>query len=427
MMSDKNSPTPGSAVVMTESPALAPAMPRAVNSRICFVVDDEPGIQNIVATAVTSLGYRAERFRTAAKALAAVPHLNPDLLFLDISLEGSDAIDVLRGLAAVGFNGTVQLMSGKDAVTLEEVRRVGERHGLTMRKALAKPFRLDAVRAAVRGHLAELPARKSNSNTDNLALAKELDPIDIDVMLRRNWLEVWYQPKIDLKKMQFSGAEALVRCRHPEKGLLAPANFLPYADECLMIRLTEKVLVTALEDWRRYAQIGFPFKLAINVPVCVLGKLPIHTIVRDQRPQNERWPGLMIEVTEDQAVRDIPLLHEVATQLRIHDIHLSVDDFGTGYSHLARLKQLPFAEVKIDRSLVANCGEDANNISLCSAAINLAHGFGCVAVGEGIESATELKTLLQLGCDYGQGYLFAKPMPRDQLISMLVKNATTRA
>lgn len=402
-------------------------MPRAANDRMCFVVDDEPGIQNIVATAVMSLGYRAERFRTAAKALAAVPHLKPDLLFLDISLEGSDAIDVLRGLAAVGFNGTVQLMSGKDAVTLEEVRRVGERHDLTMRKALAKPFRLDAVRTVVREHLAGTPVQKLGDKDANLALAKELDRIDMDVMLRKNWLEVWYQPKIDLKKMEFAGAEALVRCRHPERGLLSPASFLPHADECLMIRLTESVLLSALEDWRRFAQIGFPFKLAINAPVCVLGKLPIHTIVRDHKPQNERWPGMIIEVTEDQAMRDIPLLHEVATQLRIHDIHLSVDDFGMGYSHLARLKQLPFAEVKLDRSLVTNCGEDPNNISLCSAAINLAHGFGCVAVAEGIEAPSELKALAQLGCDYGQGFLLAKPMPRNQLISMLVKNVPARA
>lgn len=423
-MIDKKAPATKTdkSLSVAESPALAPAMPRAVNDRMCFVVDDEPGIQNIVATAVTSLGYRVERFRTAAKALAAVPHLKPDLLFLDISLEGSDAIDVLRGLAAVGFNGTIQLMSGKDAVTLEEVRRVGERHNLTMRKALAKPFRLDAVRTVVREHLAELPAQKQCGSGADLALAKELERIDIDVMLRQKWLEVWYQPKIDIKKMQFAGAEALVRCRHPEKGLLSPAFFLPHADECLMVRLTESVLLTALEDWRRFAQIGFPFRLAINTPVCVLGKLPIHTIVRDHKPKNERWPGMIIEVTEDQAMRDIPLLHEVATQLRIHDIHLSVDDFGTGYSHLARLKELPFTEVKLDRSMVANCGEDSNNISLCSAAINLAHGFGCVAVAEGVETASELKALAQLGCDLGQGFLFAKPMPRDHLISSLVKN-----
>jgi EAL domain-containing protein (putative c-di-GMP-specific phosphodiesterase class I) len=131
----------------------------------------------------------------------------------------------------------------------------------------------------------------------------------------------------------------------------------------------------------------------------------------------------MLEVTEDQALRDIPLLHEIATQLRIHDILLSVDDFGTGYSHLARLKELPFAEVKIDRSLVTNCGENKGNASLCHAAIELAHTLGMTAVAEGIESTTELETLIAMGCDLGQGYLFAKPMPPDELLSALVKLA----
>jgi EAL domain-containing protein (putative c-di-GMP-specific phosphodiesterase class I)/FixJ family two-component response regulator len=415
------------ALLTSESPALAPSLPRERTERLmCFVVDDEPGIQNIIASAATQFGYEVARFRVATKALSAIPTLKPNLLFLDIELEGSDAIDVLRGLAAMGFEGAIQLVSGKDAVTLEEVKRVGERHSLAMRNPLKKPFGLDHVRTAIRDHLAQAPG-SPRAPAANLALAKELDRIDLDAMLRKKWLEVWYQPKIDLKQMRFAGAEALVRCRHPEKGLLAPPAFLPYADECLMMRLTEVVLLRALADWNTFAQAGFPFKLAVNAPVSVLGKLPIHTIVRDNKPKQQSWPGMLLEVTEDQAMRDIPLLHEVATQLRIHDILLSVDDFGTGYSHLARLKELPFVEVKLDRSLVTNCGENRDNASLCHAAIDLAHGFGCAAVGEGIETASELKTLTQMGCDTGQGYLFSKPLPRDQLLSSLVKHVRSPA
>jgi EAL domain-containing protein (putative c-di-GMP-specific phosphodiesterase class I) len=134
---------------------------------------------------------------------------------------------------------------------------------------------------------------------------------------------------------------------------------------------------------------------------------------------------MLLEITEDQAARDIPMLHEIAIQLRIHNILLAVDDFGTGYSHLARMKELPFAELKLDRSMVTDCGENTDNASLCHAAIDLAHGFGCVAVAEGIEKPSELKALVQMGCDFGQGYLFAKPMQRDQLISSLVKHTAS--
>ncbi len=414
-------------LTLPESPAIAPALPRTERgTSVCFVVDDEPGIQNIIALAAKGFGMRVECFANAAKAIAALDRFNPSLVFLDVSLEGSDAIDVIRGFGAAGYRGAVQLMSGKDPVTIEEVRRVGERHSLVMLPPLHKPFRLEKLRMLIDVHL-KSPVPKAGGGASGLT-AKENDTrIDLDAMLRKNYIEVWYQPKIDLKKMQFAGAEALVRCRHPERGLLSPAAFLPDADQSLMIRLTEKVLLTALADWPRIAQAGFPFKFSVNVPVCVLSKLPIHTLVRDHKPDHAKWPGLMLEVTEDQAMRDIPLLHEVATQLRIHDILLSVDDFGTGYSHLARLKELPFAEVKIDRSLVANCGENKENASLCNAAIELAHRLGMTAVAEGIENTAELKMLIAMGCDLGQGYLFAKPMPRDQLLTSLLKHASAQA
>jgi EAL domain-containing protein (putative c-di-GMP-specific phosphodiesterase class I) len=131
-----------------------------------------------------------------------------------------------------------------------------------------------------------------------------------------------------------------------------------------------------------------------------------------------------LEITEDQVVRDIPLVHEIATQLRIHNIVLAIDDFGTGYSQLARLKELPFAELKIAHSLVMNCGSEKDNAMVCQAAIDLAHRFGAAAVAEGIENVSELKALCRMGCDVGQGFLFSKPSPRDKLLSSLVNHST---
>ena len=145
------------------------------------------------------------------------------------------------------------------------------------------------------------------------------------------------------------------------------------------------------------------------------------------RPTDRRWPGLILEVTEDQAVRDIALAQEVATQLRIYDITLALDDFGSGYSHLARLKELPFSEVKLDRNMVADCGEDGQNASLCQTAIDLAHHFGATVVAEGIEKRSELQALTAMGCDVGQGYLFAPPMPLDRLIALLQELAQKAA
>jgi DNA-binding response OmpR family regulator len=218
---------PPAKLSLFESPAIAPALPRGTNeTSICFVVDDEPGIQNIIALAAKGFGMRAECFASAAKAIAALERFNPSLVFLDVSLEGSDAIDVIRGFGAAGYRGAVQLMSGKDPVTIEEVRRVGERHSLVMLPPLRKPFRLENLRTLIDAHL-KSPAPKAEDAAKGYAANENDTRVDLDAMLRKNCIEVWYQPKIDLKKMQFAGAEALVRCRHPERGLLAPAAFLP--------------------------------------------------------------------------------------------------------------------------------------------------------------------------------------------------------
>jgi EAL domain-containing protein (putative c-di-GMP-specific phosphodiesterase class I) len=244
-------------------------------------------------------------------------------------------------------------------------------------------------------------------------------PVSLEQLLRTNRLELWYQPKFDLKRMRLAGAEGLVRAKDPERGVLLPGTFLPNAEERSMLKLTERVLLAALADWSEFSNAGFPLRLAINVPVEALFKLPIPMLVRENRPSDAEWPGLLLEVTEDQVVRDIPLAQEVATQLKIYNIALSIDDFGAGYSHLSRLRALPFAELKLDRALVAGCGSDQTSTALCRSAIDMAHRFGSVAVGEGIEKASELQALHHLGCDLGQGYLLAQPQPKQRLIAML--------
>ncbi len=394
---------------------------------ICFIVEDEPGIRQIITYSLHDFGIRTKEFEDAPSVLQAVAHITPDLLFLDVSLQGSDAIDVIRGLAQRQYRGAVQIMSGKDPALIEEVRRVGERHALRMLPALAKPFRAETIRRIIREQfnerIQEVEASAPEAPADVPILGSK---ISLDELLRNGWLQVWYQPKIDLRMRNLAGAEGLVRGVHPEEGIIPPGAFLPNASEESMLRLTETVLLTALRDWAQFAEHGFTLRMALNVPVGALVKLPISTIVRENRPKSDRWPGLILEVTEDQIVRDIPLAHEIATQLKIYNIVLAIDDFGTGYSHLARLRDLPFAELKIDRNLVMNCGEDETNAALCQTGIDLAHRFGTQAVAEGIEKVSELERLLKMGCDLGQGFLFAPPMAKDRFIALLKQRVPRR-
>jgi EAL domain-containing protein (putative c-di-GMP-specific phosphodiesterase class I) len=245
-------------------------------------------------------------------------------------------------------------------------------------------------------------------------------------VLDRNWFELFYQPKIDLKTMRLVGAEALVRARHPTRGVLSPAVFLPGASEHDMLALTERVIVTALKDWEACAANGMSLKLSVNVPVSALVKLPIPTILREQRPRAANWPGLIMEVTEDEIIHDLKIANDVADALRRFNCTLALDDFGAGYSSLARLRQLPFSELKIDRSYVTNCNSDRISAGLCETIVELGQRFGLKTVAEGIETTHESHKLQGIGCNIGQGYLFARPMPKAQLIGIMRRRLMDR-
>lgn len=242
---------------------------------------------------------------------------------------------------------------------------------------------------------------------------------EVVTALRESRLELWYQPKIDLRRKQLAGAEALARIRDPQGGVLLPESFLFGVDDDSLAELAEHGLISALDDWRAFDQAGFNLRLAINVPVSALARLPIPELVARHRPAASHWPGLTVEVTEDQIVRDIKRSQAIATELRASGISVSIDDFGAGYSSFASLRELAFAEIKLNHSFVKDCAVDATNAAICQTAIDLAHRFGSAAVAEGIESIGDLEALQIMGCDYGQGILLAPPMPKEHFIALL--------
>ncbi|HZD92142.1 MAG TPA: EAL domain-containing protein [Pseudolabrys sp.] len=243
--------------------------------------------------------------------------------------------------------------------------------------------------------------------------------------LRENWLEIWYQPKIDLRRKCLVGAEALARIRHPAYGLLWPEDFLPSLDDQELAHLAEQGIKAALTDWTKFAAAGFNLRLAVNLPVRALCDAPIAALVDARRPRASDWPGLILEVSEGQIVREVALVQRVAPALKAAGIALSIDDFGAGYSSFSSLRHLPFAELKLDPSFVRNCATDPDNAAICQTAIDLAHRFGSVAVAEGIETMADLQALGAMGCDFGQGMMIAAPAPKAHLLSLLYERAKT--
>jgi EAL domain-containing protein (putative c-di-GMP-specific phosphodiesterase class I)/CheY-like chemotaxis protein len=380
---------------------------------LCFVVDEEPSICHFLSLVLQGSGVDTEEFNDYRSFRDAAMRRAPDLIVLNIPLESGDAIASIVMLGKRKYRGAIQLISNRGLAVLEHVKNIGDQTGLNMLPALKKPFETNVIIRILQelklGNPAGVAAR-----------------IGLDEALSNDWLEFWYQPKIDLRRKQLVGAEAFARVRHPQHGVLTPGSFMPGADASSLIELSELALRTVLKTGQKFSQLGLALRLAVNIPVDALVKLPMADIVSEFRSAGETWPGLIFDVTEEQIVSDLALANAITKQLQAYNIKLAIDDFGRGYSSLVRLKELPFAELKLDRSFVTDCGTDKVNAPLCKTVIDLAHNFGSVAVAIGIEKASDVVALVSMGCDYGQGFLLGQPMPEDRFVSLLRQRSAGR-
>ena len=388
-------------------PAGAPRTPLA------FVIDSDPSIRHFLSLIMHGAGIDTEEFADGQGLVAVLAKRTPDVVFLNIALESAEAIGCVVALGQRGYSGYVQLMSSRGSAVLAHVKNIGDQHRLLMLPPLKKPFETGVVVKI----LQELKLG------DPPAIAGR---VDLDEALNNNWIEFWYQPKIDLRKKQLVGAEAFARARHPLHGVLTPGAFMPGAKESSLVTLSEQALAQALRAGLNFAKLGVNLRLAVNIPVGALVKIAVADIVQQYRPQYDKWPGLIIDVTEEQIVTDLKLASDLTKRLAPLNVKLAIDDFGRGYSSLVRLKELPFAELKLDRAFVADCGTDKVNAPLCKTVIDLAHNFGSIAVAIGIEKAADALALVSMGCDYGQGFLLGQPMPEERFLSLLRQRAASQ-
>jgi diguanylate cyclase (GGDEF)-like protein len=230
-------------------------------------------------------------------------------------------------------------------------------------------------------------------------------------------LVLHYQPQVDATSGAVSQVEALVRWRHPVRGLLAPDEFLPVAEQTGLIHsLTRFVLDEALAQCMRWRLAGFDLGVAVNLSARSLGSNELVGLVRELLDQRQLpASALTLELTESAIVSDPFRAVAVLSQLRGMGVRLSIDDFGTGYSSLAYLKRLPVTEIKIDRSFVSNVAADQDDAAIVLSTIQLAESLRLEVVAEGVETAATFDALAGFGCRRVQGYFLARPLPVDEL------------
>jgi diguanylate cyclase (GGDEF)-like protein len=239
--------------------------------------------------------------------------------------------------------------------------------------------------------------------------------------LDNNELMLYYQPQIDLQAGELSGCEALVRWHHAEQGWTPPDVFIPVAEKSGLIdTLTYWSINVALREWLEFCKGARGGAIAVNLSAKLLQSREIVDLVSRALNIWGAEPGaLTLEVTESATMSDPDFALGVLSQLHEMGVTLSIDDFGTGYSSLAYLQKLPVSELKIDRSFVQQMAHRAQDRKIVRSIIDLAHNLEMRVVAEGIEDQRSLDMLVSMGCDYGQGFHIARPMPAARLSDWL--------
>ena len=263
------------------------------------------------------------------------------------------------------------------------------------------------------GYLFFDPEHRRRTEERVMAIGRVQEALD------RNEFVLFYQPKVDMKSGRVLGFEALLRWEHPQQGLIAPQQFLPLIENTgLSARVGDWVFSQALEhldSWRRH---GLDISVGVNVSARHLQEPDFSQRLAEllaRHSEQALAPHLELEMVETAAFADIEATSALMARCRELGVRFALDDFGTGYSTLTYLKRLPADTLKIDRSFVHNMLEDAQDRAIVEGVIGLARTFGCAVVAEGVESPAQARTLLEMGCDIGQGTGIAAPMHASQV------------
>lgn len=267
----------------------------------------------------------------------------------------------------------------------------------------------------------------------NRALSARLDMENkIRQAIRLEQFSVHYQPRLDLKHKRITGVEALIRWEHPQDGYISPAQFIPVAEETgLISNIGNWVFQQACEQLLAWKKMGIKnLTMAVNISARQFEQDEILTTLQDAMRHDGLSPkDIEIEITESLLMRDIQNSINMLKQIHNQGFQIALDDFGTGYSSLSYLQKFPLNTLKIDRSFVRDCTENAKDAAMTRAIISLAHTLDLAVVAEGVETEAQRDLLKRQRCDAIQGYLFSKPLPAQELTELLidyggVKNVT---
>lgn len=398
----------------------------AMQDLTVLVLEDEPFQRLVTVTALEKLlPGPILQAADGAEALAILSTCSRvDIVLCDLNMAGMDGLAFLRHASSSGKVRAVVLCSELDPILRQATVTMIHCLGMTFLGDLGKPFMLEGFSELVSRYQAlRTAAPKVLSDAELPSLT------DVQRGLDNGEFEAYYQPKVSLAGQQLEGAEVLARWTHPQWGVLSPAHFLPVMEQHdLLDRLFWQLFEQGLSLHKRLAAQGRVVNLAFNLHPAQLAcstlteRIPM-LLKRAQVPAH----SVMFEITESGLISAPASSLENLVRLRMLGCGLAMDDFGAGYSSLARLSELPFNQIKLDRSFVHKMQCQPRSAAIISCSVALARALDILLVIEGVETVEQQTHLLELGGTLAQGFLFARPMPESHFIDFCLAQAAGKS
>jgi EAL domain-containing protein (putative c-di-GMP-specific phosphodiesterase class I)/GGDEF domain-containing protein len=361
----------------------------------------------------SELAQRLVRMMPAGRLLAQVDRASFAILF-----EAGAVENVVQELQALCY-----ALRGRVVVPgveyLPQIRHDHVRVTLPLAKAANV---LARALASVHCNMVDASVGPASTGTDIFALEQ-----DLRQAVQKHQFELWYQPVVDARSGTLCSAEALIRWRHPARGMVSPGQFIPVMENMgLSEEIGHWVLDRAARDASAWVRAGLGHvKVAVNLSAHQLTRPDLDVIVERLIARHGLPPAMLeLELTETAAAVDAEAVRKLFAKFRARGITIVIDDFGAGYASLSYLKRLEFDKLKIDREFVTNVDTDRHAQAICRSIIALARGLDLTVLGEGVERRQEYDWLRAQGCNLFQGYYFAKPLTFDELLSFAAAPGT---
>lgn len=374
-------------------------------SRLDEFVADEDGVTNVLPPKVSLARFGGDEFTVFLSNITdeAVARKIAARILRVISEPYELAANMASVSASIGI-----AYAGKDGSTYSELLRAAD----------------TAMYHAKRSGRSRVEVYTSALDDEARRIAEEEQ--ELREALSRGEFELHYQPLFDCRSLRISSAEALLRWRHPRRGIVMPSDFIPLAERSNLINaIGEWVAGEAVRRIGEFAAAGRPLRISINVSPHQLETVEFIAMVKASLQRWDAPPRLLeLEITEDVAMRDVDLAADRLARISRLGVSIAIDDFGTGYSNLASLIRLPFTRLKIDRSLLQDLMVRPDARVLVQTIISMANSLGFHSVAEGVETREQLDLLTVMGCDAVQGYLLSRPISHEQLVKLLNETDT---